>query len=208
MFFTCNDLHRLSRLQCVRVIFAPRIPEDPAIEAVVIARLDLGANLYSTVNRRTECEILVPRNYRCCILQSSAAFLHVLERSIDCCIRIRVRIAETVRAGRKMRWINHWKHNVCAIDEHLPALPDAHVGCVSRGETKDIDRHRHPRRLEHFTSNAELIVNYLRPCATMLQRKYSFAREPIVVRKTNVVELHRAEASIVRLARKIDCIRP
>ena len=42
-----------------------------------------------------------------------------------------VRIAEPVSAGREVRRIDHRQHGVGLIDEHLPALPDPHVGGVA-----------------------------------------------------------------------------
>src|SRR6185437_15723135 len=190
------------------MVLAAGIPENPAVEAVIIAGLDLGPDLGRTVCGRPKREILIPGHDRGGILESGRSSLDVLERAIDRRIRMRVRAAESVGAGREVRWIDHWEHDVGAIDEHLPALSDTHVGRIGRVESEGVDRHRHPVRFERIAHAAELIVNHLRARTSMRERERCFTYHAIVIRKANVVELHFAEANVVRFTREIDPVLP
>src|SRR3954470_5440455 len=48
--------------QRVVAVVASRIPEDPALEAIIEPGLDLRSNVGGAIVRRSEGEVLVPRN--------------------------------------------------------------------------------------------------------------------------------------------------
>ena len=189
-------------------VHAPRIPEHPSLNSVGVSRLDLRAHFGGRVVRRAEREVLVPRSERCRAGNSRGATVRVLQSVRDRLVRMRVRIADAVRAGIVVRRIHHWQHDVDGVDELLPLLSDPHVRRVRGRETEDIGRHRNAERPESRARGEELLANHLRAQASARERKGRLGDESLVIRESNVVELNFAETEVDGFAREFGGVAP
>ena len=89
----------------------------------------------------------------------------ILERVINRLVWTRVGIPELVRTAREVRRIDHRQDDIHLVDEHLPALPDAHVSGIRRRQSKHIGGDAHSQRPERAAYEAELVTNHLRASA-------------------------------------------
>src|SRR5665213_3828574 len=89
----------LQRLDCIATT---RVPQNPAVKSVVITGFYLSTDLFSAIGRRSEREVLIPRNHFRSTTDTSTSPLHILERAIDRCVWMSVGIAKSIRAWREV----------------------------------------------------------------------------------------------------------
>src|SRR6188768_1126880 len=116
---------------------------------------------------------------------------------------MRVWITQLVRSAREMRRIDHRQNDVDLVDEHFPPLSDSHISRVGGREPEHVGGNPNSSRLQQAAHKPELVANHLSAYSPVREWVDGLAHETFFVRESHVVELHFAEAQVVRLTREI-----